>query len=276
MICQRMFDHFQGIVNDTTVKMRDLITTEGWPLLPELPGQRIKCRVCKQEFAKVWVHSYVCWKCDDDIRCAGKCPYERDNPPHICPHTRKCFSCQMISCHECGLVRGDGPMVLNVVRELKPDFVFLDFDQTLCSTKSGLQPIPGKHGLNPQLFEILITHPSVHIITRQNIRHKTFLENFIKAHLIAADVDPATVNLSVFCLGQSKPKITKANVMEQLMVTDDKVAIFVDDTVREHLAESVMKFKNMKRILFSTTDFTRMAPADALVPLMAITETIEG
>lgn len=265
MLCQRLLEHFQGVVNQTTEKMREVVAAEGWPLLPELPGQKLRCRVCKKEFPKAWVHNYVCWKCDDDIRCSGRCPYERDNPAHICPHTRKCFSCQMISCKECGLVRGDGPMVRNLIQQIKPDFVFLDFDQTLCSTKSGLQPIPGKHGLNPELFEILTTHPSVHIITRQNIRHKTFLENFIRVHFDGQGVKATKVNLSVYCLGQSKPKLTKADIMDSLM-TSEQTAVFVDDTVREHLHPGVSKYKNMHRILFSTTDFTVFAPPDS-VPL---------
>jgi hypothetical protein len=77
MICQRMFDHFLGVVKGTTDKMRELIALEGWPLLPELPGQKLRCRMCKTEYPKVWVHLGVCWKCDDEVRSQGKCPFER-------------------------------------------------------------------------------------------------------------------------------------------------------------------------------------------------------
>lgn len=122
-------------------------------------------------------------------------------------------------------------MVLDLVRSIHPEFVLLDFDQTLCSTKSGLQPIPGKHGLNPQLFEILASHPKVHIITRQNVRHKQFLENFIKLHLECNGFDPSK-EFHVHCLGQSKPKLSKADIMDSLM-DSNTYAVFVDDGVRE-------------------------------------------
>ncbi len=38
---------------------------------------------------------------------------------------------------------------------MQPDVVFLDFDRTLCATKGGAAPIPGKHAGDADLLALV-------------------------------------------------------------------------------------------------------------------------
>jgi hypothetical protein len=57
---------------------------------------RLQCRYCGHQFGRTWVRNNVCWRCDDEMRERGMCPYERDNPKTLCPHWRKCFGCEQV------------------------------------------------------------------------------------------------------------------------------------------------------------------------------------
>ena len=62
-----------------------------------------------------------------------------------------------MSCTRCRLHHLDGIGVAALVRELRPTHLFLDFDQTLCNSKSGYAPLVGKHSLNPHLSDFLFS-----------------------------------------------------------------------------------------------------------------------
>ena len=62
-----------------------------------------------------------------------------------------------MSCTRCRLHHLDGIGVAALVRELRPTHLFLDFDQTLCNSKSGYAPLVGKHSLNPHLSDFLLS-----------------------------------------------------------------------------------------------------------------------
>lgn len=61
-----------------------------------------------------------------------------------CPHRHLCFVCDAPhDCERlCRLARGDGEAALAAVETLRPGLLLIDFDRTLCSTKSGASPLP--------------------------------------------------------------------------------------------------------------------------------------
>ena len=44
--------------------------------------------------------------------------------------------------------------------------LFMDFDRTLCTTKTGSSPLNGRHALDPELMGLACSHPNVHVVTR--------------------------------------------------------------------------------------------------------------
>lgn len=85
-----------------------------------------------------------------------------------------------IVAHLYGVVCGDGEEVAAIVEASRESsaagFVFLDFDRTLCTTKTGNSPLHGKHALDPELLGIACSHPNVHVVrlgrreTRENMK----------------------------------------------------------------------------------------------------------
>ena len=61
-----------------------------------------------------------------------------------CPHYGRCFvydfphSCERL----CRLSRGSGELATTLVETLQLRLLLLNFDRTLCSTKSGASPLP--------------------------------------------------------------------------------------------------------------------------------------
>lgn len=111
------------------------------------------CRHCGGRFGPKWVRHASCWKCRFELKAAGKCPIGYENGRHcvVCPHKAQCLHCERgagASCSACRLLFApdleDG--VAGLVEELRPDLLFVDWDRTLCETKSGCAPVLGKHG----------------------------------------------------------------------------------------------------------------------------------
>ena len=71
----------------------------------------------------------------------------------------QCLLCDNVSCIECMLWRADGEETVRLVDQLEPHRIFLDWDRTLCSTKSGRSPLNGSHSLDPDLFTLMADHP---------------------------------------------------------------------------------------------------------------------
>jgi hypothetical protein len=62
----------------------------------------------------------------------------------------------MLACEQCRLVHGDGEDVAALVHTLQPHAIFLDWDRTLCTTRTGGSPLVGKHALDPDLHGLLV------------------------------------------------------------------------------------------------------------------------
>jgi hypothetical protein len=53
----------------------------------------------------------------------------------------------------------------------QPHAVFLDWDRTLCTTRTGGSPLVGKHSLDPDLHGLLVQFARrAHIVTRNSMR----------------------------------------------------------------------------------------------------------
>ena len=136
-------------------QMRAQIAEAGWPerlvsrrggTSSEKPADNKQCRSCAQGFSALWVHRGTCCECEATLRAQGRCPYsERCSAAGFCPHARRCFVCDAHSCAECRLERGSAEAVADVAARVRPVRIALDFDRTLCNTKSGALPIFGKH-----------------------------------------------------------------------------------------------------------------------------------
>lgn len=226
---------FEGL----TTEMKELVQND---VSAFQKGKKHQCRVCTRQFSKAFVRCEVCWLCEDSFRSEQKCPFEKGHPVSVCPHSRRCFSCEGASCEECKLVQGDGGSVPRMIEALQPQIIFIDFDRTLCSTRSGCQPVIGKHGINPGLFSVLVSHPCVHILTRQNFTHEPILRRFLAARTIH--------NINLHCLGGTK--ITKSNVIATLL-TSGSLGLMVDDTLQELVS---IKQSNLVRVRFHDTDFS--------------------
>jgi hypothetical protein len=56
-------------------------------------------------------------------------------------------------------------------RHAQPHAVFLDWDRTLCTTRTGGSPLVGKHSLDPDLHGLLVQFARrAHIVTRNSMR----------------------------------------------------------------------------------------------------------
>jgi hypothetical protein len=95
------------------------------------------CRLCTKGFSSLWVHRGICITCELSERESGRCPVRKGCQSLFCTHGQKCFVCDFWSCDACRLVRGDGEDVLAMVMELRPDMIYLDWDRTMCTTRTG-------------------------------------------------------------------------------------------------------------------------------------------
>merc|ERR1712039_15783 len=113
--------------------------------------------------------------------------------------------------------------------------IFLDFDQTLCSTKNGGAPRIGKHTLDPDLQEVLTRFQhSTEIVTRNSCRAD--IEKFLQ------DCSVPVVPVRTVSKGTSKASIVLDGLRLQNEYHQDskfwRPVIFVDDTLAEHFDSS--------------------------------------
>jgi len=265
---------------------------------------------------------HCCTQCEAQCRDRGQCPFDKalsfNNPvtdPELarksrhrkhenskgcpgavawCPHQKICFACEGggamepgdgVGCIECRLVRGGGEAILALVRapESTIRFVFLDFDQTLATTKRGENPLPlsstpsaesagtesrkksrSKHSVDPYLRELCGGSGSlsyqVHVITRN--QHKDAIVEFLVGE--GCFVASGDVNLHIL---KSKSGASKLYLVNSILsavghVSDsdkraEPVAVFADDSLVEILAgidakvEGVSTHGGLLRVLFS-------------------------
>jgi len=186
-------------------------------------------------------------ECPLGLRCRGK---QRGTPPSMCPHDLRCVVCDMWSCYRCGIVHADGEQTQLVVEEDRPDMLFLDFDRTLATTRTGGNPLDPKLSVKPtvepSLRQAALSFPAgrVHVVTRNSHSYeiKAFLEQHGLSHVEVHSVKQVGAT-------------TKADVMRRLL-PDGHFAYFCDDSVAEVVDPNLRQLTRERRlvtIFFSRT-----------------------
>ena len=125
--------------------------------------------------------------------------------------------------------------------------VFLDFDRTIASTRRGESPFQGgqpqtagprtsAHTIDEDLAALIVTHPRVHIVTRN--RHVEDIREFLEGQGLGAIQN-------IWHVGKGCSKAQVALEQSSLLTGPSSphgqgslgrpVVLFVDDDIREHL-----------------------------------------
>ena len=119
-----------------------------------------------------------------------------------------------------------------------PDVLFLDFDQTLCSTRSGADPLKGVHSVDAELHEAA-TKISTHVLTRN--RHVVPIRSFLEER-----------GVPIIGIHSTPSGDSKASYMQSIL-TQDARAIFVDDDANEVQDPEIARDTRIFRVLFQRT-----------------------
>jgi len=214
------------------VMLAELADT-GWPASTR-PATEIlhlhRCKRCDGQHAKLWLHRQLCFTCEETSRQEGRCPYGKNcGTRTFCPHGRCCVVCEGWSCEACHLLRGDSEDVWHLVGQLRPVVIFMDFDRTLATTKSGTSPLQGSHSVDPELAAVCSSHDHVQIVTRSS--QKEDIETF----LAQKAVHVAKVR-SLRREGKQKKSEVILEVLSQVDSSNGGsagVGLFIDDDIKE-------------------------------------------
>ena len=242
-----LFARCRGVCEREFPRMMRVLRDEGWPthLLGRLGAEKrtetsfkeTTCRVCARGFSSLWVHRFICVACELNERFElGRCPYRESCASPFCPHANRCFVCDSWSCAECRLIRGDGEECLALAQNIDPDLTYLDWDRTVCTTRSGASPLKGTHAVDPDLLSMICSRPkgSVHIVTRNSYRDD------IKTFMARAGL-PDGIPVHTVKKHQSKAEV--------ILEGNEGTILFVDDSVAEHMDERLMR-SGVFRVLF--------------------------
>ena len=141
---------------------------------------------------------------------------------------------------KCRVTRGDGEDTEALCIRVKPDAIFLDWDRTFCTTRGGASPLYGNHSADEALLSLALTHPRLHIITRNP--HSDAIKVFMQKH---GCVSPSVRSVK-------REGITKAEAILDLLAPGE-VGVFADDDPREIFATemgSLAKEGRLHRVLF--------------------------
>jgi len=184
-----------------------------------------------------------------------KCFFGQCRVDAFCPHSQRCFVCDAPhSCENlCRLSMGDGELVAEWIERLKPHYLLIDFDRTLCSTKRGASPLSKQssvaHTIDADLKEILINqqlYGEAFIVTRNS--HKADIEEFLRMS--------GLVNLSNNVHVVPKKRSKGFFIKEQFYCDPDsdpanKICLYLDDDIRELVGDPFLKEdKRIHRVLF--------------------------
>ena len=246
---------------------------------------RQPCRRCGGSFSNLWVSNGACFRCEEELRAAGTCPFRgggggdgpgagkggRCPPGAFCPHHRRCVACERWSCDACGVRCGDGEDVAALVESEQPRAVFLDFDRTLCTTKSGANPMRGRHVADPDLLAVAASRPETHVVTRNS--HVDDVAAWMRAngvreprvHHVGKGVSKGRVIADILRGLESREDDETAR--EERVARDDARGgggededgeerkrvrgVFADDGVAELLDPEVAAIPGLVRVLFS-------------------------
>lgn len=266
-----------AVARELDEAMRVSMAAEGWPPPAAAGRTRVvvggeggfECRRCARGFSKMWTaamdgggargsRSCLCWECEGELRTEGVCPYDVPlagsgasagrAPTHhaFCIHQRKCVCCDgasFVPCEPCRMAQGDGEMVTALAALYSPEAVFLDFDRTLCTTKSGGSPLQGVHALDGELAAQAAARPT-YVVTRN--RHVDEIRTFLGAK-----------GMQVAGITHVRKGVSKAAAMLELLPSLERSpacggirAIFADDDVREVSDPAVAALPSLLRVLF--------------------------
>ncbi|KAH8098486.1 RNA binding-protein [Aureococcus anophagefferens] len=213
-----------AVVARFDAKVDAIVAREGWPPDPAVSG-RIRaarlhldgdaaCWKCEgRTFQRAWARDGVCWGCEREERREGRCPRGEKGCPvrrhgrrgaasGFCAHARRCVGCDAHSCAQCALLRATAT-TSRAYRELRggaaPPCLFLDFDRTLCSTRSGADPMApsakdSKKAVSSDeaLVELLAEVPagSAFVVTRNARREaiEAYLKTLHLDHVVVRSV----------------------------------------------------------------------------------------
>ena len=141
--------------------------------------------------------------------------------------------------------------MLELCASLAPLAVFLDFDRTLCSTKSGASPLRGAHALDAELLSATAMH-RVYVLTRNSHAED------IRAFLAERGVRVAGVHTTR--KGRSKGEFIAQTLAELQRAPSAGAqpesrdgaprAIFVDDSAAEVCDARIAGDERVFRVLF--------------------------
>jgi hypothetical protein len=253
-----------------------------WP--PRTPLMYVtgktECVRCGGQFGTLWIgNGRCCFRCEEGMRSRLECPVSKRCPSAaFCPHSLRCIACERWSCELCGVVCGDGEDVVAMVECTDPHVVFIDFDRTLCTTKSGSSPLRGSHSLDRELWGLVRGGRwDVRVVTRNS--HVDDIKTFMRRFAVneggdspggdspggdssggdspggdspGGDSSFDAIPVHHVGKGVSKGAVIRGACDEKASVVGSPVrAVFVDDSAAELLDEEVADVPGLTRVLFS-------------------------
>ena len=248
-----------------------------WP--PRTPLMYVtgktECVRCGGQFGTLWIgNGRCCFRCEEGMRSRLECPVSKRCPSAaFCPHSLRCIACERWSCELCGVVCGDGEDVVATVECTDPHVVFIDFDRTLCTTKSGSSPLRGSHSLDRELWGLVRGGRwDVRVVTRNS--HVDDIKTFMRRFAVneggdspggdssggdspggdspGGDSSFDAIPVHHVGKGVSKGAVIRGACDEKASVVGSPVrAVFVDDSAAELLDAEVAGVPGLTRVLFS-------------------------
>ena len=246
----RLFDTPRRLSDVHAAEMVRRVEADGWPEWmaavasasdggARTNGKRAAppCTHCGLRHAPTWVRDGVCLGCEHRVRREGRCPFGKSCGPHSwCVHASRCLLCDRWSCEACRFHQGDGADVAALVASLRPEWLCVDFDRTLCSTRGG-SPLRGNHSIDEELVGVMSQYVDagrVHVVTRNT--HVDEIRQFLD--------DKGLRGVPVHRVARPRSKA-------EIVCASEGVALFVDDTIAEHLDEEIRDAPNVVRFLFA-------------------------
>ena len=253
-----------------------------WP--PRTPLMYVtgktECVRCGGQFGTLWIgNGRCCFRCEEGMRSRLECPVSKRCPSAaFCPHSLRCIACERWSCELCGVVCGGGEDVVATVECTDPHVVFIDFDRTLCTTKSGSSPLRGSHSLDRELWGLVRGGRwDGRVVTRNSHVDdiKTFMRRFAAneggdspggdspggdppggdppgGDSPGGDSSFDAIPVHHVGKGVSKGAVIRGACDEKASVVGSPIrAVFVDDSAAELLDAEVAGVPGLTRVLFS-------------------------
>ena len=159
-----------------------------------------------------------------------------------------------------------------LVEQIDPHVVFIDFDRTLCTTKSGASPARGSHRLDAELWNVVTGLQDVRVVTRNS--HVDDIRAFMARHrggggcgLSGSTPSSSFVGIPpVHHVGKgvSKGRVIREVLAEKAAQSAGRLAeestgvggggvraVFVDDSAAELLDPEVTSVPGLTKVLFS-------------------------